>query len=574
LLEQHLDQSREAVARISSAALARRMNGRREDIPAPLVEAIVSGQGNRTAILEETRRVLGTAAPLDLVLFDTDSIARYVFESSRPPVIAGASTILRDLNERIARGPYEDFVIFSGGGEGLLLAPAGLGAEICAAIERLYAEKTGGALTVTTGFLPVGPHEFVASPTEPEAAAGVRLVSGTKAVLSRLRDGVRRKKDSRASDPHGVTGGAERCVSCRDRAVGHRRISDFRRDARVDGPLCDPCALRWGVGKKEIDGISFEELVEAAGLERAKSKYIGFLYVDGNSMGALFGGLSSLAEIRFLSQAVREVFETLRSRVAGMAEKLVSGKARRDLPQVSYLGGGDEAIWILPAVLAVRVIETLSEWIEQASLSIADLPLFLERRTGSRYVTFGAGLVLCGYSYPVRYQFSLARDLQKNAKSMFYGSTDRAPVSAIDFEVLTESSPLSESLDTARALTDRTDDRDFRRSCRPYTAESFAQLLRRMRRLRDDDVKLATSQLYALQDGAGEGKRIFLNFLRYQIARKPAGLKYQKWLEAFKVDPGDPAAVERFFIESLEKGSGTWIRDGLELSSFLGWLED
>jgi hypothetical protein len=574
VLEQSIARSREAIAKIASLALAQAAKERNAGVPDSLVEAIVSGQGDRTALREETKRVFGTAEPLELVLFDTDSIARYVFESSRPPVITGASTILRDINRQIAEGRYRDFVIFSGGGEGMLLAPQGQGAEICQAIERLYADKTGRALTVTTGFLAVGPHEFVTSSEEPEAKDGVRFVSGTKAVLSRLRDKVHRKKDERGPDPDGVVGGADRCVSCRDRAAGRRRISDFRRDTRIDGPLCDPCSMRWKVGREEINGVSFEELVASAGLERTKSKYIGFLYVDGNSMGALFGGLSSLAEIRFLSHAVREVFEQLSSRVADAVRKRAPGKAERDLPLVSYLGGGDEAIWILPASLAAQVTECLSSWIEDASAAIAGLSSFLEQRTGSPHVTFGAGLVLCGYSYPVRYQFSLAKDLQKNAKSMFYGSADRKAVSAIDFEVLTESSPLSESLETARALTDRTEDRDFRRSCRPYSAESFARLLQRMRRLRDGDVRLATSQLYALHDGAVEGRRIFLNFLRYQIARKPAGLKYQKWLQAFDVNPADPAAVERFFIEGLAKGSGTWIRDGFQLVPFLDGRED
>ncbi len=571
--EQLVSQSREAVAKIASLALSRQMDGHGSEVPQALVDAIVFAKGDRSEVLKETERVFETAQPLELVLFDTDSIASYVFESSRPPVITGASTILRDINDQIARD-HQELVIFSGGGEGMLLVPAGQGGEICRTIESLYASKTGSALTVTTGFLPVGPHEFISSTSEGSASGGVRLVSGMQAVLSRLRDQVRRKKDEREPDPGGVAGGRERCVSCRDRAAGQRRIRDFRRlEARADGPLCDPCALRWEVGRKEIAGISFEELVEAAGPERAKSKYIGFLYVDGNSMGALFGSLASLPEIRFLSQAVREVFEALRLRVEGAVRKFAPGKPDRDLPLVSYLGGGDEAIWILPGPLAVHVTGKLSSWIKEASAAIADLPPLLEAKTGVPHVTFGAGLVLCGYSYPVRYQFSLAKELQKNAKSMFYRVQGGRAFSSFDFEVLTESSPLSENLEASRALTDRTEEPGFRRSCRPYTAEGFTSLLARMRRLREQDVKLATSQLYALQEGSREGKRIFLNFLRYQIARKPAGSRYQSWLGAFGVNPADPAAVERFFVQDLTKGCGTWIGDGLQLAPFLDWRE-
>ncbi len=566
-IEQTVKESREAVARVARAALTPGLNGTTGEVPELLINAVASGQGDRDAVLMETRRAFGTEKPLDLVLFDTDRIASYVFESSRPPVIAGASTLLRDLNDEIASKAYREWVIFSGGGEGILLVPAGRGERICREIEALYAAKTGGALEATTGFLPVGPHELVADRGEEKAADGVRLVSGTAAALSRLRDLVRRDKDERGPESESVAGGRERCSSCRDRAAGKRDIREFRPDSA--GPLCDPCALRWQVGRREIQGVSFEELVEAAGPERAKAKYIGFLYVDGNAMGALFGGLSSFAQIRFLSQAVREVFARLRSRAREMARTLVHDGAGRDLPFVSYLGGGDEVIWILPGGLAVQVAARLQEWTEEESRAIADLPRLLEERTGVPFLTFGAGLVLCGYSYPVRYQYSLCKELQKSAKSLAYGAPGAPPASAIDFEVLTEASPLSESLDAARAFTDRTEDPRFRRSCRPYTAGRFVQLIDRMARLRDGDVNLATSQLYALQDGVREGRRVFLNFLGYQIARKPAGIKYQNWLRAFDVNPADRAAIERFFIHELAKGSGTWIADGLQLAPFL-----
>jgi hypothetical protein len=101
--EEDLNWSREAVARVAIRALAQRMNGRETGVPKALVDAIASGRGDRSAVQEQSRRLFGSDLPLDLVLFDTDSIANYVFESSLPPVITGASTILRELNDRIAK---------------------------------------------------------------------------------------------------------------------------------------------------------------------------------------------------------------------------------------------------------------------------------------------------------------------------------------------------------------------------------------------------------------------------------------------------------------------------------------
>ena len=562
-LEQTVEESRKAIAGVAREALVESLDGRQAEIPSVLLEAIASGTGDQTAVREATQKIFGTEKPLELVLFDTDRIASYVFESSRPPVITGASTLLRELNERIAKD-HRRFVIFSGGGEGMLLVPAGRGEEVCRQIKTLYASRTERALGVTTGFLLVGPHDFVSGKDEEEAEAsgGVRLVTGTQAVLSRLRDQVRRTKDERGPESKEVAGGDPRCVSCRDRTAGTRNMREFRDE---DGPLCNACGRRWDVGKKEIGGISFEEMVDAFGTERAKSKFIGFLYADGNAMGALFGRLASLAQFRFLSQAVREVFAQLEHRAREAARKLVPD--REKLPFVSYLGGGDEAIWIVPGYLALQIAAGLDVWIQEASKAIADLPRLLDERTKVPHLTFGGGLVLCNFTYPVRYQYLLAKELQKNAKSVSY-KADK-PISVLDFEVLTEASPLSESLQETRALTDATEEPKFLRSCRPYRAQAFADLVKWMKMARSKDISLPLSQLFALQDGVREGRRIFLNFLGYQIARKPVGEKYQKWLATLGEKPADRAALEKFFIQPVADGVGTWIRDGLQLAPFL-----
>src|SRR5262245_24488516 len=101
-LEKTVEESRKAVAEVARAALAENLDGGAAEIPSPLLDAIASGTGDRAAVREATRKLCGTEKPLELVLFDTDRIADYVFESSRPPVIAGASTLLRKLNDQIA----------------------------------------------------------------------------------------------------------------------------------------------------------------------------------------------------------------------------------------------------------------------------------------------------------------------------------------------------------------------------------------------------------------------------------------------------------------------------------------
>src|SRR6185295_16950727 len=101
---------------IARRALAASAGAAPEDIPEGLSRAVATGQGDRGEIAGLTRS-LGSEVGFDLVRFDTDRIASFVFESSRPPVIAGASKILRDLNATIARD-FTDWTLLSGGGEG------------------------------------------------------------------------------------------------------------------------------------------------------------------------------------------------------------------------------------------------------------------------------------------------------------------------------------------------------------------------------------------------------------------------------------------------------------------------
>ncbi|HYU30779.1 MAG TPA: hypothetical protein VEW48_01330 [Thermoanaerobaculia bacterium] len=567
---------RERVMRAARAALEQ-VAGRDAVVPQELAAAIAAGQGDRKAVEAATRRIFGDRRPLDLVLFDTDRIAEYVYESSLPPVIAGASTILRDLNAEIARR-YQSQTIFSGGGEGLILVECGRGSGICQEIRNLYWEKTDGALGVTTDFLEVAPQDFIADgPQEEKARDGVRLVSGTQAVLARLRDRVRRRKDEVPHPRTPVDGSLPRCISCRDRAATHP--TPVPREELSGNVLCFACHLRWSAGKDEIAGVSFDELIQTLQghypMLGAKSSYTGFLYADGNSMGALFGRLGSLTEIGFLSQAVSHVFEQLAERARQEAGERLGRIENPKRLFLSYLGGGDEAIWIVPGALAVHFARELPSWLSKEVQQVADLPDLL-RREGVGDLTLGIGLVLCSHSYPVRYQYALAKELQKNAKQMFYGGAYRTPPSSIDFELLTDSSPLVDDLKEARDLAYQTEEESFFRTCRPFDQEKFAQLLSRMQKAREKSV--ATSQLHALLAGAGESRRIFLNYLRYQIARPPAGKRYQEWLCCLGTPWIDAARVESFFVHELppdEEGprAGTWIADGVQLLPFLNQLE-
>src|SRR5436305_1752192 len=93
-----LQESRNRIAAIVRGVLEGM--GRGQAVPVSLIDAVVEGTGDPAAVARATREVYGGEKPFDLVLFDTDHIGGYVFESSRPPVIAGASLLLRKLNQQ------------------------------------------------------------------------------------------------------------------------------------------------------------------------------------------------------------------------------------------------------------------------------------------------------------------------------------------------------------------------------------------------------------------------------------------------------------------------------------------
>jgi hypothetical protein len=555
----------EEIARRALAAAAGVAPGK---VPEKLSRAVATGEGDRAEIAD-LARALGPEASFDLVRFDTDRIASFVFESSRPPVIAGASKILRDLNGAIARD-FADWTLLSGGGEGLLLAPRGQGAEICRRIEEAYQRASAGALGVTTAWIAARPENFLSiREIESEPRDGSRVVSGTPALLSLLHDEIRKKKDGRLRERPLVAGNQPRCRSCRDREAGATTLRSLGRPDE-EGAVCDPCARRWRAGQGEIEGLSFEELIEhwTGTREEAsrKESYLGFLYADGNGMGALFGKLRSLGELQTLSGEVTGCFESLRA--------VVEKEVRAALPEpergrasrlfLDLLAGGDEVIWILPAALAVHVAERLDAWLAAEVAARSGLTSVLSQHDRKK-LSIGIGLALCGLGYPVRYQYQLAKALQKSAKDRTYASG--LEESTIDFELLTASSPLAQDLKALRGLFTRTREESFIRTCRPYGCGELTDLRGRIESALDNG--LAISQLYGLAAGSQEGRLPFLNLLRYQIARKPAGERYQAWLHGCKVDPASPAEIERFFIHARGEGAALWIQDALDLLPFL-----
>jgi len=267
----------EGVEAIVAKALAPHFPG---GAPALLARAVATGEKDR----DKLTRLQGDAA-LDLVMFDTDRIGSFVFDTMRPPILAGGSKILNELNQEIER-KYADFVVFSGGGEGLFLMPAGKGEETCARVEALFRERSQGALSVTTAWMTARPAEFSCAGVVQTDLEDTRQVAGTQALLARLRDRIREKKNRQPYQAV-MPGDRERCAACIDRE-GIIEVGKYRPEAT--GKLCRPCDTRWAQGKPLTNSLTFAELAGSYPFSM-KSGHLGLVYCDGNGMGDFFGQL-------------------------------------------------------------------------------------------------------------------------------------------------------------------------------------------------------------------------------------------------------------------------------------------
>lgn len=583
-----LDQLRKELADGLGAAIHR-------SAPSALSEqeaAAAAEQGLEGHDLPQAVRDLFDAAPLcTLVCFDADSIQSWVFASERVQVAAGASMVLDELNESVARfrrkkngerqasllDEVEGLcgVLYSAGGGGILFADARRPSEELTRAVKAALEKQSHGLTFTVVAESLFARDFEASsPAEPLAGAPHGLhrfapVGGFQAALVRAQVRLQAAKDARGSDlsaegdeasgddtrkgnPPGRLK-SERCPSC------NAPLPDGK-TARDDGPgsWCERClklrrALRGQKGEHFEDAkgnaLTFSDLAETAARSR---QYLAFLALDGNSMGNVVRGVRTFLQLRAFSEATSRIYEAARRGLREVLAPYLDSKASPEGSSLSLLGGGDEITLVLPAAAApaaaLALIETVEEGFDQAASAeqggllyraFESSPKQLEalRRAG-----VGAGLVMAAHKYPVRLLRLYAGDLQKAAKRRCASKGLR---SGIAWTLLTESGALTEKLHQEEASED-------------LGAASFRSLLEEVRQAHEMGVPqsaLQTVLSYRAREGLGlrslekeNGGQVLdlltAHFFRYQLARND---KLQQWWTGITGAEPSPDSVDGWF---------------------------
>jgi hypothetical protein len=430
-----------------------------------------------------------------LLHWDTLSVHGYVFDTTNPSVVRGASGLLRELDDALRAGTLPGLeatqILYAGAGSGLAVITSARAEAVIAELHGLFARRTRVA---TVG------------------AVAVRLGQGGEPFsesAQRARRQLARERGLRAPDVEAsVPFFADRCAICGRRAAAYRPTRASAPAGRLE---CAPCRERIEAAKRLLaQGGETEDLDRLADAEG----FYAVLYLDGNGIGRTVRSLESPLQYTRFSQALatllRAGFEAVAHRF-GLREEGTGG----DRPGATYqlpVCGGDDLVAILPADVAVPVARDLLAHLER----MADASeIFRQHRIGA-----SAGIALARSGFPVRHLLLEAEALLELAKQRVYRQGQPEPVrSAVAWGLVLDGSPRAESLELARFAAEPP---ALLRSGLPYSLPELGLFSQRLQTLRAAAPEVGRSQLHALLRFGQAGPHQLRNHALYQIARHPA----------------------------------------------------
>jgi hypothetical protein len=450
-----------------------------------------------------------------LVALDTNHIKGYVFATDKLKEIRGASSRLDHLNRRVMRDIADDPAlharrVYTNGGAGLFLIEAGrLAAErFGEEVQQAYRQETEGGASITFAVEDI-PDSVVDAWNDP--------IPDT---LELLRIGLARAQNippdviALASHPF-----LRVCDACGSRSAEARDLRDTD-PASQDNRYCAVCIrkreedidikngievllTRRGGGSahynkplpyawERVLGLLPPEYSIPANTERpddfdalggsATGKdYLAIIYADGNGMGQMMSGLTSLAQIHGLAQIIDDAVYAAMSAAIKTFLPVALDKTPPMFPFDILLIGGDDVVIATTAAVALDVACTLASVFHDQTRG---------RGPGGQDCSLSVGVVLAPVKYPFGPLEDLAESTLKFAKKEGAKRQQRvqAPSSAsnygntlINFITVTGStSPdFKRVYDLLHATSAGPAGRDYTLSAtlRPYTVETMQDLL-------------------------------------------------------------------------------------------------
>jgi CRISPR-associated protein Cmr2 len=535
-----------------------------------------------SAKLSEMR---GSSLILDLLnVKDDDDTARWGNIRIDEQLLKGIPQVLK-----AEFGLPQESIIYAAGGGALMIVPQELVEKIARRIERLYVETTLTA-TISAVHVPVSLRDLAlgidSAPTKLPSLSQAKgeawrllkhnLVSsdewtsidnpnglteqhfqrnrGFGQLQSVLGHQLRQRKDSKESAPlFEVSPLSERCAYCQLRPA-------YRLALELDErPICRACNIK-RIGSKnraaqslyirrfksflnieaargnelpylrEANNEDWSEIEAPPDLETIakaaarKNNYVGIIYADGNDLGAMLDSLETPTAFKSFAETVRRAVES--AVFSGLGSLLKPYKeTQREQEQESSQSiyhpfeivsiGGDDVYLFVPADIALEMALHICNEVERAF---------------NGKITLAAGVLIAHVSSPVYFSRTIVKGLLKNAKRL--SKAGAQTTSAVDFQVITSDTAISEDVAGFRERTYYKSRYDEWLTTRPLRLDRFRELIELVRTMKAQDFPL--TQLYALREAVVRGPQPrATNFYYYQQARSNEMKRKYRPLDTF-----------------------------------------
>ncbi len=550
-------------------------DGKIRDLAAALSRA--GGDAGVAAAL--CRELPGCDEPsLCLVGFDLPGIQGRIFDTSKRPVIRATSEMIsracRQVSQKLeeAVGLPPVCVIFSGGGQGVVLAPASRATAVEEAIAAGFEQNNLTGLACT--HLCFRPMEIIeAGGGLPAEQAEVLGIAGMPPMaLLRQRLGAKLEAARPPAFSAKIDAGSERCAWCRTREA---KEGSRAPDQQL---ICPDCAerYRFAKGLKDGEAEDFAAIVEGFKPKAPRTQSLAILYADGNNIGGVIEKLATLEQFQTFSRALDRAVQDGVEQVGRSFDRLREGKHF-----IKLLVGGDDAMLLLPGPVALDFACELCQHVERAftpgdEVSGQDLWRAFPKDSPAREVVeqvgLSAGVVFAAPSFPIRMMLRYASECLKTAKRRAHGEKDEPKArSYVDFACVDKGAHVGTALDEDRTLRLSTElhGKPARLTERPYSLAEARLLLEEVRLLQ----AMPTSQVYDLRALLLDTPESGSLQVEYQLARSTAWRRFCRELSATH----QKSAV-RYLFDSPKQGAGlaTWRRrkEGGPLATpLLDWLE-
>jgi len=495
-----------------------------------------------------------TERPLALISFDADRIKEYIFSSRRLADIWGASEIIKELSESsrdspLYKGIPEPFeIIFSGGGTGLLIAPASNAEIIKKKVEENFKDYTltSSCSVVYEVFYP---YELVYGRESPknintkiiEICNGGNGTIKLGKIVAHLGSLLRGEKDRKLrANFNSISGIFKRCDACGVEVATKKVETPEGREEFI----CDSCFKKREKSKDRTGKArSLEDIVGKG------KRYLGLVYGDINKTGKILEELSKIEEYRDISVKIDKIRE-------GVIREVVKD-LKLDGRYQDPIIGGDDILLIVPADKTLECVIKITDSFEE-----------LKKCLSLNRLSLSIGFVIVPSHFPISFAMRYVEDVLREAKKLSY-RTDGMP-STVDYMVIKDSSPLSTSIEDLRKREyiyslSRYGEK-IKLTCRPYLFEEFKEKTYKMvNALR----YIPNTQLHIIADALRDTPKIAHTNVAYQIVRNKS-----YWEELSKELIGNinlETVLNEYIICSTGKNAlyKTYFIDALELYEFL-----